>query len=382
MVPRPSFRLCRALTLAAALAAVGACSSVAPPRAPAPSADSPWQRDARVSSLEVPPDLSRSGVRDAYPIPGARAQEGTRESVLPGVEGMRIERDGRLRWLVAAAEPADLWPGIRDFWQRQGFALEIDDPVVGVIETGWAEKRVQLPVGGVRKWLERFKRFAYTYGVRDRFRTRVERGAEDGETEIQVTHRGAQEVVRGESYAWAPRPSDPALEAEMLGRLMHFLAGGGAPAGQTAAPPAAVPADDAGVEVMEDASDGKYIRLDEGFDQGWRVVRRALDRGGFTVVDLDRSAGFFLVRYIDPDAPAAKKRSGLARLAFWRGQNERELPEEVEFRVVVEGDAEPPTRVVVRDAEGARRGGARAGSSPRSPRTSTSRIHPSRGGRR
>ena len=352
-VPRPSHRLCRAATLAAVLAAAG-CTGVAPPRAPAPSADSPWQRDVRVSSLEVPPDLSRSGVRDAYPIPGAGAREDARAPVLPGVEGIRIERDGHLRWLVADAEPADLWPGIRDFWQRQGFALETEDAKVGVIETGWAEKREQLPVGGVRKMLERFKRFAYTYGVRDRFRTRVERSADPGVTEIHVTHRGAHEVVRGDSYAWAPRPSDPALEAEMLGRLMHFLAQGDAPAGAPAPVAAAGgAAAEPGVKVMEAPSGGKYIRLDEGFDRSWRMVRRAVDRGGFTVVDLDRSAGFFLVRYIDPDAPAEAKRSGLGRLAFWRDQNKRELPEDVEFRIVVEGGDGPPTRVVVQDAEGA-----------------------------
>ena len=347
--------------LAAALAAAG-CTGITPPRAPAPSADSPWQRDARVSSLEVPPDLSRSGVRDAYPIPGAGAREDARVPVLPGVEGMRIERDGRLRWLVAEAEPADLWPGIRDFWQRQGFALETEDPRIGVIETGWAEKRVQLPVGGLRRMLERFKRFAYTYGVRDRFRTRVERSPDPGLTEIHVTHRGAHEVVRGESYAWAPRPSDPVLEAEMLGRLMHFLAQGDAPAGAPAPVAAAGGAGVPGARVMDASSGGKYIRLDEGFDRSWRMVRRAVDRGGFTVVDLDRSAGFFLVRYIDPDAPTAEKRSWVGRLAFWRDPGKQELPEDVEFRIVVEGgDDGPPTRVVVQDAEGGRDTGGSGG---------------------
>ena len=347
--------------LAAAALATAGCTQVGPPRTPDASADSPWQRDVRTASLEVPPDLSRSGIRDAYPIPGTGAREDGREAVLPVVEGMRIEREGRLRWLAADAEPADLWPGLRDFWERQGFALEIDDANIGVIETGWAEKRVKLPVGGLRKMLERFKRFAYTYGVRDRFRTRVERSAEKGVTEIHVTHRGAHEVVRGDSYAWAPRPSDPTLEAEMLGRLMQFLARGDAPAADPAPAAAARGAAEPRVEVMDDASGGGYIRLDEGFDRGWRLVRRALDRGGFTVVDLDRSAGFFLVRYIDPDVAVEEKRSWLGRLAFWRGGSERELPEDVDYRIVLEGGDGPPTRVAVRDAEGGRDAGRSAG---------------------
>ena len=358
MSARNSHRLRGAAAVAAAALAAAGCTGFGSPRAPEPAAaDTPWQRDARASSLEVPPDLSRAGVQDAYPIPGTRP----RGAVLPAAEGMRIEREGRLRWLVAEADPAELWPGLRDFWRRQGFALETDDAQVGVMETGWAEKRVKLPVGGVRGMLERFKRFAYTYAVRDRFRTRVERGAEPGVTEIYVTHSGAHEEVRGDSYAWTPRPSDPALEAEMLGRLMLFLAreetpAAGAPA--VAASGAGAPGSRA--ELADDPAGGKYIRLAEDFDRSWRLVRRALDRAGFTVNDLDRSRGFFLVRYIDADASVEEKRSWLGRLAFWRGPGEKELPEDVEFRIVLERGDGPSTRVVVRNAEGARETGESA----------------------
>ncbi len=351
MLVRNSHRLRGAAALAAAALAAAGCASIGPPRAPpAAVADTPWQRDARVSSLEVPPDLSRAGIRDAYPVPGTRP----REAVLPSAEGMRIERDGTLRWLVAEAEPAELWPVVSDFWRRQGFAIEAADAQVGVMETGWAEKRAELPVGGVRRMLERFKRFAYTYGVRDRFRTRLERGAQPGETQIHVSHAGAHEVVRGDSYVWAPRPPDPTLEAEMLGRLMHFLARGETPADSPAVAAAvAGAATDPRAEVADDPAGGKYLRLDGDFDRSWRLLRRALDRAGFTVTDFDRSRGLFLVRYIDAGASAEEKRSWLGRLAFWRDRNREELPEDTEFRIVLERGDGPPSRVVVRNAEGA-----------------------------
>ena len=358
MLPRHSHRLRgAAAALAAAALAAGGCSYVTPSGPPPPtrSADSPYERDARANSLEVPPDLSRAGIRDAYPVPGAGSREGSaEEAVLPAAEGMRVERDGRLRWLVVEAEPADLWDGLRRFWERQGFALETDDRRVGVMETVWAEKRVNLPVGGFRRALERFKRFAYTYGVRDRFRTRVERSGEQGVTEIYVTHRGAHEVVRGDTYAWAPRPSDPTLEAEMLGRLMHFLARGEAAAGDPAALAAAGGAPEPRARIVDDAADGQHIVLDEEFDRAWRLVRRALDRGGFTVVDLDRSRGLFLVRYIDSDASGEEKRSWLGRLAFWRGKDEKRVPEDIEFRIVLEPGEGGPARIVVQDAQGGR----------------------------
>ena len=342
-----------ALAAAAALLATAGCAYVSRP--PPPPSDTPYQRDARRSSLEVPPDLTRWGIREAYPVPGAAGPSDRADAVLPRVEGVRIEREGALRWLVVDAEPAELWPVIRDFWRRQGFGFDIDDARVGILETGWAEKRQELPVGGVRRFLARFKRFAYTYAVRDRFRTRVERSGEPGRTEIHVTHRGAQEEVRGDSYAWTPRPSDPALETEMLGRLMHFLARGGD--GSTVDPAAVAGARDPAeprAVVMDDPGGGKYIRLNEGFDRGWRRIRRALDRGGFTVVDLDRSAGFFLVRYIDPDAGAEEEKGWLGRLAFWRDPNKKEVPEDIEFRIVLERGDGPPTRVVIHDARGVR----------------------------
>ena len=354
-----SHRLRGAVALAAAALVAAGCTYVSRP--PPPPSDTPYERDVSQASLEVPPDLTRAGISDAYPVPGTEADSDRAEAVLPRVEGVRLEREGTLRWLVVEAEPAELWPSLREFWRRQGFGFDTDDARVGVLETGWAEKRVDLPVGGVRRFLARFKRFAYTYAVRDRFRTRIERSEEPGLTEIYVTHRGAQEEVRGDSYAWAPRPSDPALETEMLGRLMHFLARGDDATVDPAAVAAAGGAAEPRAGVMDDPGGGKYIRLNEGFDRSWRLVRRALDRGGFTVVDLDRSAGFFLVRYIDPDAGAEEKRSWLGRLAFWRDRSEKEGPEDVEFRVVLERGDGPPTRVVVHDAKGVRDTGDSAG---------------------
>ena len=359
MPARKSHRLRGAAALAAAALAAAGCTYVSRP--PPPPSDTPYQRDVRQASLEVPPDLTRSGIRDAYPVPGADDPRERADAVLPRVEGVRIEREGTLRWLVVEAEPAELWPSLREFWRRQGFAFDTDDARVGILETGWAEKRVDLPVGGVRRFLERFKRFAYTYAVRDRFRTRVERSEEPGLTEIYVTHRGAQEEVRGDSYAWAPRPPDPALETEMLGRLMHFLARGDDSTVDPAAVAAAGDAAEPRAGVMDDPGGGKYLRLNEGFNRGWRLVRRALDRGGFTVVDLDRSAGFFLVRYIDPEGGVEEKRSWLGRLAFWRDRSEKEVSEDTEFRIVLERGDGPPTRVVIHDAKGVRDTGESAG---------------------
>ena len=347
-----------ATMLVAAAFAAGGCTYVAPtaPPSPRPSGDSLYQRDASRASLEVPPDLSRAGVREAYPIPGGAGSEGARvDTVLPDVPDMRVERDGGVQRLIVAVPPGDFWQSLLDFWRAQGFQLEVDDPQVGVMETGWAEKREDLPVGGIRGALERLKRVAYTYRVRDRFRTRIERAEEEGETAVYIAHRGAHEVVRGDGYTWAPRPSDPGLEAQMLGRLKLFLARSESSGVTSVAAADESRAAPARTELVDAGAGGRHIRIDEGFDRAWRLVGLALDRGGFTVVDLDRSRGLFLVRYIDPETAEPEKRSWLRRLAFWSRPGEGEkgaVPTDVEFRVVVERGEGSSTRVVMHDADG------------------------------
>lgn len=361
-----------ALALLGALVA-GGCSGTLFEDEPRRAAnDTPYRSGGgSEDTLELPPDLVGSEIREAYPIPGspvsatdegAAGARGT--GVLPEVEGLRVERgaDG-IRRLVVTAPLPDLWGGVREFWLSQGFLLEVDAPEAGVMETGWAEKRETLPVGRVRRQLERFKRSAYRFAVRDRFRTRLERAPDSGAAEVYVTHRGAEEVVRGSSYAWAPRPSDPGLEAEMMNRLMLFLGRGevvSEPPTSTADADAAEREEEpsaARARLVEEAGGGAHLALDEGFDRAWRRTRIALDRAGFTVEDIDRAQGTFFVRYADPDRPEPRKKGWLRRLF---SGDEDGGQDDTGFRIALERDGAGATRIVVRDAEG----GALAGGTP------------------
>jgi outer membrane protein assembly factor BamC len=49
------------------------------------------------------------------------------------------------------------------------------------------------------------------------------------------------------------------------------------------------------------------LEVDEPFDRAWRRVGLALDRGGFTVEDRDRTKGLYFVRYLDPDYQAKQR---------------------------------------------------------------------------
>ncbi|RJG00235.1 outer membrane protein assembly factor BamC [Noviherbaspirillum sedimenti] len=285
---------------------------------------------APTKSLEIPPNLTQLQRDNRYAVGDNRgiatasgyslqqantAGAGTGASaqvIAPAVAAdMRVERAGNQRWLVTKKSPEVLWPQIKDFWQEGGFLINVEMPEVGVMETDWAEKRLNVPQGTVRGFLAKALDTAYDAGVRDKFRTRLER-APDGSTEIYISHRGAEEVFAGTSNSgpattsWVSRASDPELEAQMLGQMMTRL-------GAEEVRAKAVVANASPIQLRSrllKGEGGSYVEDNEGFDRAWRRVGLALDRVGFTVEDRDRSQGLYFVRYVDQDKDAKDKAAG------------------------------------------------------------------------
>jgi outer membrane protein assembly factor BamC len=302
---------------------------------------------SREKPLEVPPDLTSPTADNRYAVPDPRAAtsfsqysrdragapQGTPVAaaatggVLPPVPNARIERAGDQRWIVAKAEPAQVWPIVREFWLDMGFGIAREAPEAGILETTWAETRPQIETTGIRGAIGRYLPGMYSSGERDRFRTRIERGADAGTVEIYLSHRGLEEVFTSpaeDSTRWVPRGTgnDRDLEAEMLGRLVLKLgepsrkAVPGAPSAVPSSPVIASTAPLPVNAVLQNNGAGPLV-VNDGFDRAWRRVGLALDRTGFTVEDRDRSKGVFFVRYIDPEASPTDE-GFLDKLAFWR----------------------------------------------------------------
>lgn len=332
---------------------------------------------ARASQpLEVPPELSAPTMDDRYSIPDPHAQTSYSDysrrnagggearsatpAVLPAVKGVQLERDRDQRWLVVKGEPDKVWPLMRKFWIDNGFALSRESPEIGIMETEWHEDRAKIPQDFIRRTLGRVLDGVYSTARRDKFRTRLEKGAVPGTTEVFVSHRGMEEIytdVNQTATKWQPLPPDPELEAEMLSRITVALGGeetkvaaerAKAPAGQLASARAAAP--EAKNAVLENSGAGPLV-LSDGFDRSWRRVGLALDRTGFTVEDRDRSKGLFFVRYIDPEAQgAADNESFLGKLAFWRPAPKAPKPQ---YRILVSEAGTSASEVTVQDANGA-----------------------------
>lgn len=337
------------------LANLTACDSI-----PFIDTTSDYKGAGRARPLEVPPDLTASPSSDTYAVPGStsyssytQAQEGQEvgvEKVLQTPDGVRLERSGAQSWLVVDASAEKIWPVIREFWIDMGFAVRVENPQIGVMETEWIESdAIKKDSSGnaldkFDKWLDKLSGFA----DRKKFRTRLDRGVEAGTTEIYMTHRsvtgtpddGKNRVVtqlgvvetgyksEAEIAATKPNANDAELDAELLRRLMVKL-------GVEEQKSQSILAEAVNIkraEVIKESDGSARLLLNDQFDRAWRRVGLALDRIGFVIEDKDRSNGLFFVRYADVDIDdTPKKKKGLIEtLKFWGDDDKKEAQTPVE----------------------------------------------------
>ena len=288
------------------------------------------------ANLEIPPDLTPIQNDNRFQVPArpgvvcanaeaekaslaADANAPRASSIGPLTVRAKVMKEGTDRWLRVNAAPEQLWSVVQDFWPSVGLVVREQNPKTGYMETEWAENKAKLPQDIIRRTIGKVIDFAYSTGEQDQYRTRMERN-DDGTTDIYISHRSMVEVVTGadkESTVWQPGPTDPTMEAEMLQRLALRIDAEFNPNASAEAEAEAQKelAQQFKVEPVatrariENGADGKAaaVVLTDNFDQAWRRMGLVLDRMGFEQVDRDRTAGWFLVRYLDPAYEAAQK---------------------------------------------------------------------------
>ncbi|HHB91742.1 MAG TPA: outer membrane protein assembly factor BamC [Thioploca sp.] len=263
------------------------------------------------------------------------------ESVLATSETVQIKRKENLYWLVFQDKPAIVWSKVKKFWLESGFKLKIDNPTIGIMETEWKENRADIPQDTIRKYFGKFIDTFYSAPTRDKFRIRLEQVADT--TELYLTHKGVEEVERGEVLVWQNRPNDKELEIEMLKRILVFT--------DVKPNKTSLVAENKEIKVKETVvesvqlanlvtgTDGKVsLVIRENFAQAWRRVGLTLDRLGFTVEDRDRTNGIYFIRYI-----TSKTDKGF--FAGWFGDSKTEMEYLINLL-----DESTTSRVVVLDS--------------------------------
>lgn len=322
----------------------------------------------RGEPLSIPPDLTQAASDPRYRAPTsgsttysqfqqqgqAQASAPKASNVLPNRQDMRVERDGDLRWLVVDRAPEDVFPRLVDFWTENGFTVASNNPAAGLIETDWAENRAKIPESWLRQALGAVLESAWDSGEREKFRTRVERV--NGHTEIYVSHRQMLEKRvggDGSQVQWQNGKEDPGLNAAMLARMMVYLGTDVDNARKLVQQAEVAPQKPA---VQQDVrTQGAQLIVSESFDRAWRRVGVALDGGGFSVEDRDRSAGDYYVRYFDTDTGEKIDQPGFFSRMF-SGDKKAEAPQ---YRIHLSASGDQ-TNVTVLDAKGERDNSATA----------------------
>lgn len=296
------------------LGALGACGYMPNLSKVLPDKKSEYKKSESMPDLEIPPDLTSSAINEAMAIPNE--QPLPRAGAAPAVDRGVTEADEH--WLSLAGSPAEIWPRLREFFQGQGYALELDDEELGVLETGWREGPSVPSAGGETVALSRHK-----------YKVFSEAGNEPGFTTLYLSRQS--EARSGDD--WVPQEADKDLNAQLLAELDEFL-GVVLPAPlPEQAVAAASPTGGGGAEGadegeptprMVDLGEGKsYLLLPAEFDRAWRRTEVALLSAGLEIVGKDLDKGLFMVQYAD-EKP--RKKGVFSRLAFWRGGESKAEP--------------------------------------------------------
>ena len=296
------------ITIAALTASfvLSACSSIST------GAKIDYKSQVKGSPLEVPPGLSdydkskqfdlSSGVR-ASTIANSTPTQAVAGDLLISAKDMHIEKSGDAYWLVVNRPAEQVWPVLQEFWEDNGFTVRTSSAKLGTLETDWAENRALLPQTGLRKLLGKALDGVYETGMRDMFKTRIERT--NNGTEIYISHRGMEEVYDSSSKdttVWQPRMTDPQLEAEFLRRLMMKLG--------TNEKDAKVALQNSVNNSKGAVISGDKLIVSDNMDNTWRRIGLSLDRAGLSVVDRNFSSRIYYVQPSPDDRGLFRKSFG------------------------------------------------------------------------
>lgn len=275
--------------------------------------DETYQSSQGTHALEVPPNLSQPVSNPEFNVPGIGSQQTTysgytsagsqEKEVLPKLgKDVSFVRDGNLFWLEIDKTPTELWPMLKSFIGKTGFEIKYANQTLGIIDTGWRENE------DGASWMVTMT--SGDQGVyMDKYRFHLERDKGTKETRVFVRHKGARiarDVVNTKIWddedsvavsenktgktLWVARPSDPELEIEMLQNFMVYI---GLDKDAVSDELSAYSNKQTAKIIEQDQ--GLALEVKENFPRTWRRVGLALDRIGFVVDDLNRSAGVYYI---------------------------------------------------------------------------------------
>ncbi len=280
--------------------------------------DIKYYSNKTLTSLEVPPDLTKPNAQNALKLSEyvANIQENlisfsekgsvTKEasSILKTFSNIEVKKSGSLRWLVVDKKPDAVWGLTKSFFKSHGFIIKKANKKIGVMETDFLENHPGISdqsLGFIHSMLRKVTKTRYTLPIADKYRLRIESTDNGNKTEVYLSLTSMQEVLinKGsddENTIWQSRVKDYTLETEMLYRLMIFLGSDHALAREKIM--AARERQELTVKIAKSISGyAKLVFLLTQYET-WNNVGWALDQLGIDVEDKDVKEGSFYINVV------------------------------------------------------------------------------------
>ncbi len=278
--------------------------------------DIKYYSNKTVSSLEVPPDLTKPSSENAFRlseyVTGLQEETVTfsdkdksvkeASSILRVSTDIQVKKSGNRRWLLVNKKPDLVWNLTRSFLKSNGFAIKKSNKKTGLIETDFLENRPDIPdqsLGFIRASLKSLINASYALPVIDKYRARIEPTDNPNQSEVFLSLTSVEEVAtssqstQSENTTWQPRARDEALETEMLYRLMVFLGSDQLAAKEKVANAKEVDR----LKVVKSTDINGFAKLIIPLNQyeAWRNVGWAFDQLDIDIADKDVKEGSFYV---------------------------------------------------------------------------------------
>ncbi|EED32439.1 NlpB/DapX lipoprotein [gamma proteobacterium NOR5-3] len=282
-------------------------------------------REAReMPPISLPPGTQTDEFVDIYPIPKVESdpQFGDPNKVprpAPLVSAsadqlVRIQKLGEDTWALVAIAPGQLWPQLRSFLSAANIDIARMDARAGIIESTYLV-------------LEEDPRPT-------RFRFRVERGVQRGNSELHVL----QMFQTSDGDVWPEQSDDLFIESELLRGVAQYVANSADTAPVSMMAEQSISA--GGKVSLGDDDLGSFIALELPFDRAWASIARSLELSGFDIMDRNRSEGRYYLRYVGDD-----DEEGSGWFA-WLGDDDKHPADGVPL--ILDVEAQAPQRMIIR----------------------------------
>ncbi len=218
----------------------------------------------------IPPIPGNAAVDRDFQVPRPQPASVNTFEQLVKIQSM----DGR-RWVLINISPSEVWPRVRSLLNRNGVPAAKAEGSNGIIETAWVN-------------------FKSDEENSHRFRFYIAPGVQLESTEITALH---QQVVSGneEQASWPETSDSDTREQDMLSLLANELAAASGYASVS------LLAQDIGgaakVEIVTPEAADPFVLINLSFDRAWASISYSAARGGFAIVDKNRTEGLLYVNY-------------------------------------------------------------------------------------